>query len=262
MMAAVWEFLKPVLAGALAAFILALMLFSSASQAQYFQADFMKSRQKAKASARWTLFDWISQKKKISLWDQWLESNRSATVFEMQLTGSQMDFETVTKTSVDENGVRDSSQSYAVDLWIKIFGLRAEYEEQPDIQKTSSAMANLRIIGSSLQSTHLIIRGGIQQYEDLLNDRQYQNPFASAALRLYFLSFIGLHGEYRQLFEAESDEGSVKLSGSRTQGGAFLEWGILRITGQYVNEPYEFTSGGATVDQTRTGLEYGVQIVL
>jgi hypothetical protein len=238
------------------------IVLPSLCHAQYFQMDLMKNRQKAKESSRWTLFDWISQKQKISLWNQWLAENRSANIFEMQLSGSQMDFETVTKTDLGESDFKDSSNTYSLDLWITLLGLRAEYEEQPDVQKTSSAMLNLRLIGSSLQSTHLILRGGMQQLETFADDRTYQNFFAAAALRLYFLSFIGLHGEYRHLFEAESDEGSVKLSGSRTRGGAFIEWGILRLSGQYVNEPYSFKSGGETTDQTRSGLEYGVQLIL
>lgn len=242
--------------------LLAILQHPVEAEASYFQVELMKNRQKAKETSRWTLFDWISQKKKISLWDQWLAENRSATIFEMQLSGSQSDFETVTKTSVGESDFKDSSQSYALDLWITLFGVRAEIEEQAEIQKTTSLMANLRLIGSSLQSTHLVVRGGIQQLEDLQNDRTYQNPFASAALRIYFLSFIGLHGEYRHLFEAESDEGAIQLTGTRTKAGAFIEWGILRIQGQVVSEPFEFTNGGSVTEQTRSGIEYGIYLVL
>ncbi|NQZ02481.1 MAG: hypothetical protein HRT45_17620 [Bdellovibrionales bacterium] len=235
---------------------------SSSAHAQFFQMDLMKGRQAAKASSRWTLFDWISQKKKISLWDQWLANNRSTPIFEMQITGTQSDFETKTKTGLSEIDFKDSSQNYAMDLWVKLIGLRAELEEQADIQKTTAAMLNLRLIGSSLQSTHLIIRGGLQQLENLTDGRIYQNPFAAAALRLYFLSFIGLQGEYRHLLEAESDEGGIKFSGTRTKGGAFIEWGIFRISGQYINEPYRFDSSGTITEQTRSGVEYGIQIIL
>jgi hypothetical protein len=237
--------------------IIGVVMMSLPAEAQYFQMDLMKNRQGKKESNRWTLYEWMSQKQKIGLWDQWLSLNRSANLFELQLSANELDY-----TLKNENGsvsteISEKSKLYTMDLWISLVGLRAEYEKRDSGLESKSAMLNLRLVGSSLQSTHLIVRGGVQSLEDTNSGEKWENPFAAANLKLYFLSFIGLYGEYRHFFPKKSNFGR-ELEGSRVRSGAFLEYGILQVTGSYWREPSEIQNGTEVEKETRDGYDLGV----
>lgn len=238
-------------------FFVLLMLWGTHAQAQYFQLDLMKNRQGNKESSRWTVVDWLSQRQKIQLWDQWLAMNRSANWFEMQVSASEFDYTLKSENGTATTEITDKSQSYSLDLWISLIGLRGEYEIRADDYESRSAMVNLRLIGSSLQSTHFILRGGVQTLENTATQEKWENPFASGSLKLYFLDFIGLFGEYRHFFKSDSNQGR-QLVGSRTRAGAFVEYGILQVTGSYWEEPSEITGATGTTQEKRTGTEVGV----
>lgn len=236
------------------------ILIPNLASAQYFQLELMKKRQSQKDSTRWTLFDWMSQKQKMSLWDQWLDRNRSANVFELSLEGSQFNYDLTTQGSTVSE-VSESSRIYGVEFWVWLLGLKAEFEKVEENRESRSALLGLRLIGSSLQSTNLIVRMGLQKLENSTAAETWENVVASATLRIYFLSFIGLFGEYRHFFESESNL-NQKLSGYRVRSGAFIEWGLLRLFGAYWQEPLELTpSGGAKVTQDRDGVQAGIQLI-
>lgn len=242
-------------------FCFILVVFSQFSQAQYFQMDLMKKRQSNKESTRWTLVDWLAQKRRINLWDQWLAANRSANIFELQLGGGKFDYELETKTPSVKTTVSESSQVYSVDIWLYFVGLRGEYEDQDSSVTTKSGLISLRLLGSSLQSTYLALNGGLQVREDDTSgtNEKWENMFASGSLNIYLLDFLGVHGEYRYFFPKKSNL-ETELSGSRLKGGGFLEYGVVRVVGNYWQENYELDSGNQTEDQERSGLELGLRL--
>ncbi len=230
------------------------------AEAQYFQMDLMKKRQSNKESTRWTLADWLSQKQRIGLWDHWLSVNRSANWFEMQLSGHQFDYELTSDNGSGKVKIDESSKLYALDLWVTILGLRAEYEERDGHLETRSGMLSLRLVGASLQSTHILLRGGLQVTEDSSSGEEWENPFSAGVLKMYFLSFIGLEGEYRHFFPKKSHLGT-QLKGTRIRGGAFIEYGIFQVSGHYWKEPMEFSSSGITTKQEREGYDVGIALL-
>lgn len=242
--------------------ILLIILFSfgTLAHAQYFQLDLMKKRQSNKESSRWTLADWLSQKQKISLWDNWLAMNRSANFFEMQASGSQFDYDYTSNDGSGEVKITETSHLYSLDLWFSIFGLRGEYEKRDSGLISKTGLFNLRLIGTSLQSTHLQIRGGVQTLENPNTNEKWENPVADALLKMYFLSFIGLHGDYRHFFPKESNLGA-KREGSRVRAGAFIEIGAIHLSGTWWKEPIETTRSGTITKQEREGYELGVSLI-
>ena len=59
----------------------------------YFQMDFMKNKTQARATSRWTLADWLAQKKKMALADQWLALHSSSNWFDLSVSGQQTSFD-------------------------------------------------------------------------------------------------------------------------------------------------------------------------
>ena len=240
--------------------LLIILCFSRPSQAQYFQMDLMKKRQSNKESSRWTLGDWLSQKQRIGLWDHWLSMNRSANWFEMELGYSQFQHDYITNSGGGDTTVEETADHFYLGLWVTIFGLQAEYDDWKSGTEARTGMLNLRLVGSSLQSTHILLRGGVQKIENTSTGEEWENPFVGGVLKLYFLSFIGLEGEYRKFQSKESNQGT-KLEGSRTRAGMFIEFGSLQLHGHYWNEPYETTSGGTTTTEERDGFDMGLALI-
>lgn len=240
--------------------IVFLLLFCLPAQAQYFQMDLMKQRQSNKESTRWTLADWLTQKQKIGLWDHWLSMNRSANWFEMELGYSEFDHDYTTNSGSGDVVAKKTAGHYYLGFWLTIFGLQGEFDDWEGETETRTGMLNLRLVGSSLQSTHILLRGGIQQIENTYSGEKWENPFVAGVLKMYFLSFIGLEGEYRHFYSKESNLGT-RLEGHRMRSGAFVEFGSLQISGHYWKEPYETSTSGSITKEEREGYDMGVALI-
>ncbi len=238
----------------------------SVSAAANFQMDFLKSKNSAaKSSSRWTVADWVTQKSKASLADQWLALNRSAgNLAEINLAGGYNQFKV--KTGNAAVAVDHTSQSYQLDFYLSILNLMGEYEKTDDNLESYSGAAGLRLLGSSSQTTNLVARYGLRQLRDLDSREEWKNTFAEAQAQLYLINAFGLQGKYRHYFPDESNLGN-KLEGHRVTAGAFLEVGILRLFGNYYQEPMRSTAtgsgagaAGAVTKEDRTGFEYGARL--
>jgi hypothetical protein len=239
--------------------LLFILFFASLNAHAYFQMDFLKNKNSAKASSRWTLADWLQQKSKARLADQWLAANRAAgQLVEVNLGGGYNQYEV--KTGAASAAVDHHSQSYQLDTYISFFNLMGEYEKTDNDKESMAGAAGLRLLGSSSQTTNLVARYGIRQLKDTVTDEVWKNNFAEGQLQLYVISAFGLQGKYRYYFPHDSSSGN-KLAGHRVTAGAFLEFGLLRLFGDYYQEPMELTpAGGAAVKQDRTGFEYGIKL--
>ncbi len=224
----------------------------------YFQMDFLKNKNTAKATSQWTLADWLQQKSKSRLADQWLAMNRAqGNLFEINLAGGHNEYKV--KTGPLSAAVDHNSQSYQLDLYISILNLSGEYEKTDNDLESYSGAAGLRLLGSSSQTTNLIARYGLRQLRDLNSQEEWKNTFAEAQLQLYVISAFGLQGKYRHYFPDDSNRGN-KLEGHRVTAGAFLEFGLLRFFGNYYQEPMEETAAGVVTKEERTGYEYGMKL--
>jgi hypothetical protein len=226
----------------------------------YFQMDFMKEKNKARSSSRWTLADWLAQKKKMALADQWLALHSSSNWFDLSLSGQQTSFDvkttdaagTITKT-------KDAGQIYEVDMYLSIFNLNGEYEKRGDDIESYAGAVGLRLLGTSAQTTNLVLRYGLQETKNTKIKEHWDNQFAEAQLQLYIIEEFGLEGKYRYFFPDTNGQGH-KLSGHKVTAGAFAELGILRIYADYFQEPTEISNNGSISRQDRTGFQYGLKL--
>lgn len=238
--------------------LIALALMASTSEgawAQYFQADLMKKRQSDKQASRWTITDWLAQKKKFNLMDMWLASNRSKTIFEMDLGASQQDFTVDTETAGVKTSADYKSTRYKLSFFLYMFGLDLGYRDSDEGFTESLANINLRLLGSSQQSTRLNLKYGYRMREVTASSEEWGQQFAGAELNLYLTHFLGLMGEYNFYLKDSSNLGN-ELSGDDVSGGAFIEWGVLRLYGKYTKE----NEKRGTASITREGMEYGARL--
>lgn len=237
---------------------LSLMLLATLSlnAHAYFQMDFMKEKNKARSSSRWTLADWLSQKKKMALADQWLALHSSSNWFDLSLSGQQTSFDVKTTNASGTATTKDGGQIYEVDMYFSIFNINGEYETRGDDMESYAGAAGLRLLGTSAQTTNLVVRYGLQETKNTKTKEHWDNQYAEAQLQLYVIQQFGLEGKYRYFFPHTNGLGH-KLSGHKVTAGAFAEFGILRVYADYFQEPLEMANGGK---QDRTGFQYGLKL--
>lgn len=239
-----------------------LLLFCWKAHAN-FQQDLIKGRRAGTSGAvQWTLADWITQKNRIALMDQWLALNRSSDWIEIVPSAG---FGHYSLRTIDPWGnatvVSGDAQRFSVDVNASILSLQAEYEKLGKTDEYTTVAAGLRLLGASAQSTSLTARYGYRRLRDTTTDQHVDNPFVEGAAQLYLFKPFGLIAQYRKYFEARSNW-DVRTSGERLTTGVFLEVVVFRLYFNFVREPmrvrYPWSDDPAT--ETRDAWEGGLRL--
>lgn len=226
-----------------------------------FQSNLLNAKRSQKVASQWTLADWLDQKRKMGLADQWLALHRSATLFETNMSGGRSSYKlkTTDALGVETEGSR-TSQTYQLDLYLSIFNFFGEYEKTSDPREEYGGGAGIRLFGTSSQTTSLLARYGWRKLLYLGTHETWENQFAEGQLQLYIMKNFGLNGGYRYFLPNRSNLGT-KLSGSRLTAGAFLEFMIFRGFAEYFEEPLELTDNlGVKTKEDRRGWTGGVKL--
>lgn len=213
-----------------------------------------------KRNSRWTLQEWLEQKERNRLMDLWL-AMYAPSPYEFFLKGayhsSTTKFDPVTTPE-------KSYQSYSggVGAYATVIGIEGDYENnsQEKYSDTSGSL-NIRILGNAVQGTHLTVRYGLRTRsgEDSSGQNfRLANSFAGGDLNLYLNHHFGLMGLYHQYLPVDdSTLGSV--SGTRTEGGLFIDFEGLRVFGAWFSDVQKNELSGTTSTIQRTGVRTGLQ---
>jgi len=232
-----------------------LLGFSLNCEAQNFFGGGSISRRGNSENVRWTLGDWMSQKQKIRLMDQWLAVNRQSQMFELNFEGGQSQYDlTIGGTRTSQDVTRFSGQ-----LWISIFGLQYIKEESDEDWESQSYQFNIRLLGQSTQSTNLTAFYGVRTWDDANPIYDYENQFAGARLNLYIVSFFGIEGLYRKDLSA-TDSSQREVEGERTEYGVFFDLSFVRIYGNAFVDKTTITTAGVPQIVKRDGFDAGFRI--
>lgn len=239
-------------------FILVVLLFCMPAHA-YFQMDLFRRRESEGESSQWTVFDWLAQKNKMALADQWLALNRSTNLFDIHLSGGSQSYKLKTDNGTVKGSHNQYSESYNLDMYISIFGLHGEYVKSNEDREAYGGSLGLRLLGTSSRSTYFTANYGWRKLQDLGNQEVWENQYAEGQLQLYLIKYFGLNGRYRYYFPATSSQGS-RLEGYRVTAGAFIDVLIFRLFGDYFQEPMTVSKDGVTTKEDRQGYEAGVKL--
>lgn len=219
--------------------------------------DFLHNKQAPKKTSRWTLADWMSTKRQMSLQDQWLAMNSSDNFYEFILGGAHQDFDESLDSMAED--VERTAQRYQLTAFTTIAGLHGELYQSSGSLEHKTGLFLLRLLGTSQQNTNLTLGYGLRSTEVELSAQGYEfeNTVGYGSLTMYVTSKFGLKGDYYHLFESEVD--GVKLSGHESRAGVFLEFEFLRITGNLIQSEFEY-SGLVTESQVGEGFEVMLSI--
>ncbi len=216
-------------------------------------------KSQAKEGSRWTLQDWLAQKQKNNLMDQWLLMN-SPSPFEFYLSGASNSYAFQKNLETKESYI---SNSGSLGAYAQSFGLTGDYEN--NIQENYNdvtGLLNLRILGSSLQTTSITLHVGqrTKQYLEAGQKESVRNLVGQLSLQAYFTKYFGLQGSYRHFFPA--DHATLgQVSGTRIESGIFIDFSALRIFGSWSDElQINQATTGLKTRYKRQGLKSGIVI--
>ncbi len=188
----------------------------------------------AREGSRWTLQEWMAQKQRNSLMDQWLSMN-SPSPFEFALLGASNTYDFQKNLEAKESY---STYSGSFSAYAQAVGLTGEYENNVEENlNESTGLLNLRILGNSLQSTSITLHVGQRtlQYYELTEKVTVRNVVGQISLQAYLTKYFGLSGSYRHFFL--TDHSSLgEVAGTLVEGGLFIDFKGLRIFGSWNDE--------------------------
>lgn len=222
-----------------------------------------RKKAESKEGKRWTLTEWLEQRNRNYLMDLWL-GMYAPSPYEFYLGGTYLTYEKTTSTTpqtTPDIKISPRSSTVSVGAYALVMGLVGEYENNVEEGYNDLlGSLNIRILGNAVQGTHLILNYGLRtrNIDNSVNQTRLNQQFAGADLDLYVNKFFGLHGNYKSFFPyTEAVFGETK--GSKTEAGVFIDFGSVRIFGNWYNEKQDSLLNSATTHSETTGIQSGLK---
>lgn len=215
----------------------------------------ISERAKKREGSRWTLSEWLAQKDRNKLMDQWLWLN-SPSPYEFSLLGANTNYKKKLTGSENEYTITSLETS----AYAHIVGLTMEYENRSgENENDLTGMLNLRLLGSSIQSSALTIHYGqrTRTFSALDPVSVIRNQFYQVSLQLYIGQHFGITGSHRTYLPF-TDTYYGEITGHQVQAGAFIEFEFLRLFGTWF-EDLQKNSTPSTPEIKRKGIKTGLQ---
>lgn len=223
--------------------------------------EYVDSKLEKKKFKRWSLASWLYDKEKFALQDQWLAMNldNDGIFFEFYADYAKSSFDVDTANNDNETTDGFSSEAGA---YIGFLGFTYRYEDYDSHYTTKEGAINLRLIGSSHQSTHLILTYGSRRFLGIDETEEFTQFFQGADISLYLLPFLGFDGRYRVYKRVDADDSTYEMESNRTQWGMFVDIGWLRLFAYQFEENFDFTVlATETEDERQTkGTAFGARL--
>ncbi len=223
--------------------------------------EYVDKKLEKKEFERWSLSSWLYDKQKFVLQDQWLAMNIDQDglfwEFYADYAKSQFDIDTA-------NNLNEESEGYTSEaaVYLSLLGLSYRYEKYNELYDSKELAFNLRLVGTSHQSTHLIVSYGKRNLFDIDDSEDFIQSFYGVDISLYLVSFFGFDARYRAYQKNKSDSGSYEMESQRTQWGAFIDLAFLRVFAYQFEENFEYdylTTGDFEKRQSK-GTAAGIRV--
>lgn len=223
--------------------------------------DVTVKKHEEKKKMRWTLEEWLAQRDRNRMMDLWLAQNSHSSPFEFFLEGKSINYNESDGTG--SNQQNNNLYSGMVAAYAGLAGLRGGYDSDQEHRSKWSGSFNLRVFGRGLQDTHINIEYGLQGLtapDPNQKNEKYQNQFGGVSMDLYLTKFFGLEGSYHRILPGKSDM-DRQMDGEYESGGVFIDFGPLRIFGEWRKEFLRFSNGGfPNSSEFREGFGGGLRI--
>jgi hypothetical protein len=217
-------------------------------------------KQEEKKSARWSLADWLVQKDKNKMMDLWLAQNSHSSLYEFFLEANSINY----GQSAGQGTPSTNRSSYngALAAYAGVVGLRGGYQSDNENRTGWQGSLNVRLLGRAMQDSHVNLEYGIAELTlGSAGSESFQNQFGGGSLNLYLTKRFGIEGVYHHVLPATSDQTKRTMEGENEAAGVFIDFGILRVFGQWKKEFLKFDGGGqSSTVEFREGYGGGLRL--
>ena len=218
-------------------------------------------KQEEKKSVRWTLAEWLAQKKQNQMMDLWLAKNSYSSPFEFFFDTQSINY----NESAGTGGSATNRNLYDGDIaaYAGRIGLRGGYETDTENRSQWSGSFNFRIMGRALQDTHFNLEYGLRGLTLITTGQPtetFQNQYGGVSTDIYLTRFFGLEGKYLRILPAQSDQQRT-MEGEEEDAGAFIDFGSFRVFGNWRHEFLHYDGGTQpSSSEIRDGLGGGLRL--
>jgi hypothetical protein len=221
-----------------------------------FSQEWKKSIEK-KSAERWTLQEWLNQKDRNRLMDQWLMMH-TPTPYEFVLEVNSLDYE----VSISDIKTQYKTIAGSLTAYASIVGL--EFKNNNNFSEAfidNTSLFHIRILGSADQSSHLTLSLGqrSRKYEDptLPLRNQY---LGQVDLTLYFNKHFGFNYLHRSYYPLLGHSEWGDLNGSLQNFYLFIDFAALRVFGGAFLEKETQTLSEVNTKKTMQGTTMGLRL--
>lgn len=213
----------------------------------------------AREAKRFTLQGWLENKDRRALMDMWLTIN-TPSPYEFVLGGSMFRYKLDTSVA-GASASRDFNNTAAeISAYARFVGVTAEYANNNEEGFNNiTGIFNFRIFGNTIQGSHITLHYGLRT--KTAEDKSYRlnQQFPGVTLQLYLMKYFGIQGNYRAYLPySESFYGET--SGDELNAGVFIEYGILRLFGDFYQERQNSKLNSIETNFNRTGNKFGIKL--
>ncbi len=237
-------------------YFLALLFLNPLLMNTSWAQEWRKNNEK-KAASRWTLQEWLNQKDRNRLMDQWLMLH-TPTPYEFFLELESVDYE----ASSNENANRHKSLIGSFTAYATVVGLEFKHHNNTSEHFTDNlSLFHIRILGSADQSSHLTLSLGqkARRHHNLTIPLRTQY-LGQVDLTLYMNKHFGfsyIHQSYYPLI-AHADWGDLNTSQQAIR--LFIDFEALRIFGGVFSEKETQTLAQITSQKKMQGASLGLRL--
>ncbi len=222
------------------------------------KAWLLSKSSEAKAAKRFSLQEWLENKDRRGLMDMWLSIN-TPTPYEFMIGGSLFQYDNATTTNHIGTTQRYKSYDDELHAYATLVGISAMYQNNnEEAFNDVTGQFNLRLFGTSTQSTHITLHYGLRTRTAHDNSYRLNQLYPGITLQIYLMKLFGIYGNYRY-YSPISESFYGDTSTDELTAGLFIEYGMMRIFGNYYNERQNSKLNNIETNLDRKGTKVGVQ---
>lgn len=236
--------------------LISFLIFSFFLTSISYSQEWKKGIEK-KTAERWTLQEWLNQKDRNRLMDQWLMMH-TPTPYEFILDIHSIDYD----ISVSDIKTQYKTFAGSFTAYAGLVGL--EFQNNNNFSEAfidNTSLFHIRILGSADQSSHLTLSLGQRS-------RKYEAPtlplrnqyLGQVDLTLYFNKHFGFNYLQRSYYPITGHSSWSDLTGSQQNFYLFIDFSALRIFGGAFLEKETQTLSGVTTEKNIQGTTMGLRL--
>lgn len=213
----------------------------------------------AREAKRFTLQEWLANKDRRALMDMWLTIN-TPSPYEFVIGGSMFHY-TLDSTTAGTQAPSKTIDGYSgeISAYARFVGVTAEYTNNTeDGFNDVTGIFNLRVFGNTVQGSHITLHYGLRTRNAADKSYRLNQQFGAATLQLYLMKYFGIQGNYRH-YQPYSEDHFGETQGNEINAGAFIEFGALRLFGDWYQEKQKSKLNDVESQFNRTGTKIGIK---